>query len=171
MSTSPLLGYINASGIITSTLSSEIQVSNGRLVVDSNTPASRYYLRLFLKRAQSAGTSSGVTMVPNNSEIMPGYSGQSFLYRGYVIQYGIAPSNFSLGDNASSISLNAINSRPEWLTPGVQLQILFGSSNVPINAKIITSSGTYGSQGIDDIIISEISGIPIVLSAGEYNAG
>lgn len=167
MSNSPLGAYANASGLITSTLGSQIEVTNGRLSVSSSTPASNYYLSLFLKRAQSGGTDSGAKSISNNPRVMPGYSGQTFIYRGYVLGYAEVNSNFNLGVDVVNVLTN-ITSRPEWLTSGVTLRVKFGDTINILSCKVITSTGVYGSQGIDETIISEIKGIPIIISGGDY---
>jgi hypothetical protein len=167
MTTSPLYPYINCNGLYYSTRSASISISDGRLTADFN---SRYYLRLFLKRAQSSGTKSGSSDVPSRPGLMPGYSGQSFIYRGYIIQYGVIPegSTITLMDSSNELTFNDITSRPEWLTSGGRMEILFGDISEVINCKIEIIGGTYGSRGIDEIITEEISGIPITLVGGNY---
>lgn len=174
MTRSPLYPYINCSGLYTGTYQTGVTAADGRLVPPL--AYQKYYLRLFLKRAQSSGTDSGSKEVPNGggrSNIMPGYSGQAFIYRGYVIQYsdlGVS-STFKLGDDPSSITLTDVNdTRPEWLTVGGSMQILFGDIREVINCKMITSGGVYGSQGIDELITTEMGGVPIILLGGNYTA-
>lgn len=170
MTSSPLLPYINCSGIYTSDLGATISITDGRLQASSS---ESYYLELFLRRSQSSGTDSGARQVPvsGTSDLMAGYRGSAFIYRGYLIRYGIAPDGFILGTSSSNgISMTSVGeSRPEWLTTSGNLRILFGDSGNPMNCTLVSTSGVYGSIGIDQIIMSEVRGIPIVISAAEYS--
>ena len=174
MTTSPLYPYINCSGLYYSTQSMQVSPSNGRLGVSAS---QQYYLKLFLRRAQSNGTDSGSKDVPVNgqSNIMPGYSGSSFIYRGYVLQYNVLPTSgtYDLNNtvNLSGLTMTDVeSSNLSWLTPSGSMQILFGDISQVINCKVIVSSGVYGSQGIDQVIASEIKGVPITLLGGNYAA-
>lgn len=170
---SPLYPYINSSGIYTTSGGSTVVTSNGRL--SSGTPT-RYYVRLFLKREQSSGTTtSGASEVPSNAtsaNIMPGFSGHSFLYRGYVLQHCQLPSSseFKLGDPSNSLVLSDTITRPEWLLPTGRMEVLFGDlTSDTMKCKVIITSGSYGQLGIDELIIQELRGVPITLVGANYS--
>lgn len=167
ISSSPLLPYSNCEGVYYSDRNSEVAISNGRLDITST---AGYYLQLFLRRAESSGTDSGVRLIPNQeSTKLAGYKGQSFIYRGYVIGYANISNEFTLGTSTTSgLNIQSINSRPQWLTIGGNLDIIFGDSDRVMHTQIITASGKYGSAGIDDTIMNEIRGVPITLIASEY---
>lgn len=164
--TSPLDGYIN-SRIIINVRSGEVSQVNGRL---SNSNDIRYLILGFLKRSQSSGTSTGVISVPkegSRSRILPGYDGQVFLYRGYGLRYCEVSNEFDVGSSISGLTFTEMTTRPNWLTNGVRCELLFGEEMIKAG-ELVISSGTYGSAGIDEIIIKEIGGIALVISGSEY---
>ncbi len=163
--TSPLLPYANSAILIAS--SGIVDVTNGRI---TSTPGSYYLIKAFLKRQQSTGTETGGTKTPlrgQAGEILPGASGEYFLYRGYALQYAVVPSTFVLGTSSeSNLSYEIVQEQFSWMLPGQNGQLRFGRDRI-LNAQIQRSSGVYGGIGIDDIIYSEIGGVEIQVTGGE----
>jgi len=163
--TSPLLPYANSAILIAS--SGIVDVTNGRITA---TPGTYYLVKAFLKRQQSTGTETGGTKAPLRGQagaILPGASGEYFLYRGYALQYAIVPSTFVLGSSSeSNLSYEIVQEQFSWMLPGQNGQLRFGRDRI-LNAQIQRSSGAYGGIGIDDIIYSEIGGVEIQVTGGE----
>lgn len=162
---SPLLPYANSAILVES--EGVVQVTNGRIAA---TAGARYLIKAFLKREQSSGTETGGTKTPLTSqsgEILPGGSGEHYLYRGYALQYTIVPAGFELGvSSESSLSYSTIQEQFKWMLPGQSGKLRFGKDRI-LNAQIERSSGTYGGIGIDDIIYNEIGGVEIQITGSE----
>lgn len=162
---SPLLPYANSAILIES--EGAIAVTDGRITTASGT---RYLIRAFLKREQSDGTEAGGTKVPLRSQVgkvLPGGSGEFYLYRGYALQYAVVPPAFVLGSSSeSSLAYATIQEQYNWMLPGQRASLRFGRDRI-LNAQIERSSGTYGGIGIDDIIYYEIGGVQIQVTGGE----
>lgn len=163
--TSPLLPYANSAILIES--EGSIAVTDGRIAAAAGT---RYLIKAFLKREQSSGTETGGTKTPLRAQagnVLPGGSGEFFLYRGYALQYAIVPATFVLGTSSeSSLVYTTIQQQYKWMLPGQKASLRFGKDRI-LNAQIERSSGTYGGIGIDSIIYSEIGGVEIQVTGGE----
>lgn len=162
---SPLLPYANSAILIES--EGAIAVANGRIAAADGT---RYLIKAFLKREQSDGVETGGTKTPlrgQSGKILPGGSGEFYLYRGYALQYAVVPPAFVLGSSPeSSLAYTTIQQQYNWMLPGQKASLRFGRDRV-LNAQIERSSGTYGGIGIDDIIYYEIGGVQIQITGGE----
>jgi len=162
---SPLLPYANSAIVIAST--GAVSTVDGRITA---TAGNRYLIKAFLKRAQSTGAETGGIKVPRLGRVgsvLPGASGEYFLYRGYALQYAIVPSTFVLGTTSeSNLQYNRIQEQFAWMLPGQNGQLRFGDDRI-LNAQIQRSSGVFGGIGIDDIIYNEIGGVEIQVTGGE----
>ena len=88
--TSPLQPYIN--GRLLVPFQGEVSIVDGRW---TESAGDSYLVKLFIKRSQYSGVSSGSRPVPLASqldgEMMPGASGDSFFYRGYALEWTTVP--------------------------------------------------------------------------------
>jgi hypothetical protein len=163
---SPLLPYANAHLLVVSRgLPSMV---NGRVVTTAST---RYLMKCYLVRQQSNGTTSGADYLPirtSGSDILPGAGGQIYLYEGYALQYAEAPNNYDAGDvipddlTWTDFTVAALG----WLTPGTKCEHMHGIEEVKYST-VERMTGKYGNAGIDEIIVAEIGGIPLLVRSGE----
>jgi hypothetical protein len=171
MATSSVLSeYVNSYFSVTE--SSAPIIEDGRFV-DPQT--NKYVISLFLKRSQGTSTDTGGREYKLPSS---GASGTGYLYRGYMLgisdvsnEYDIynqstPPDELVYDDLMNSNEYLANTSAPEYIRPGVMGSVKFGSSS-RMTGIIIECSGVYGDLGIDQIIASEIRGLPIVLRISE----
>ena len=162
---SPLLPYANSAILIAS--SGIVSVTDGRITAAAG---SYYLIKAFLKREQSTGTETGGTKTPLRGQagtVLPGASGEYFLYRGYALQYAIVPSTFVLGTTSeSNLQYSRVQEQFSWMLPGQNGQLRFGDDRI-LNAQMQRSSGVFGGRGIDDIIYSEIGGVEIQVTGAE----
>ena len=162
---SPLLPYANSAIVIAST--GAVSTVDGRITA---TAGNRYLIKAFLKREQSTGTETGGTKTPlrgQSGNILPGASGEYFLYRGYALQYATIPSTFILGTTSeTNLQYTKIQEQFAWMLPGQNGQLRFGDDRI-LNAQIQRSSGVFGGVGIDDIIYNEIGGVQIQVTGAE----
>jgi hypothetical protein len=162
---SPLLPYANSAIVIAST--GAVSTVDGRITA---TAGNRYLIKAFLKREQSTGTETGGTKTPLRSQsgtVLPGASGEYFLYRGYALQYATVPSTFVLGTTSeANLQYTKIQEQFAWMLPGQNGQLRFGNDRI-LNAQIQRSSGVFGGVGIDDIIYNEIGGVQIQVTGAE----
>ena len=166
-STSPLLPYENGR-ILVPALGS-VSLVNGRWV---ESPGDPYLVRLFIKRAQYSGGSSGSKLIPIPSqldgEMMPGASGDQYYYRGYALDFTTVPADYDLatGDE-TGFTWTQVTTQYEWLSTGVECQFKLGDDPIMPTAKIQRSSGVYGGHGIDKILYKELGGVEIQLTGAE----
>lgn len=162
---SPLLPFANATMLIKTR--SSVEVIDGRIV---SAEGLFYLVKAFLKRAESKGTETGSTKIPLKTQagsVLPGASGDSFLYRGYALEYAVAPSTFELGVNSDSgLKYSTIKSQYSWMLPGQMLQLKMGEERI-LNGLIERSTGVFGGGKIDKIIQKEIGGMAIQITGGE----
>lgn len=162
---SPLLPYANSAIVIAST--GAVSTVGGRITAATG---DRYLVKAFLKREQSTGTETGGTKTPLRGQadsVLPGASGEYFLYRGYALQYAVIPSTFILGTTSeTNLQYTKIQEQFAWMLPGQNGQLRFGNDRI-LNAQIQRSSGVFGGVGIDDIIYNEIGGVEIQVTGGE----
>lgn len=163
--TSPLLEYANAYLIATGGL--VISRNNGRIITSGG---QRYLVQAFMKRQQAPTTETGSKKVPkaqNDGTILPGAGGEYYIHRGYALRYAVISSGFILGvTDLSGLVFSNFTSQPQWLLTGGNGEYKLG--NDPVGYYTIdSSSGAYGGVGIDQLIYSEVGGIPLVLSVGE----
>ena len=166
-STSPLLPYQNGRLLVPS--QGAVSLVGGRWV---EAPGDSYLVRLFIKRSQYSGVSSGSKLLPIPSqldgEMMPGASGDQFYYRGFALDYSPVPAGFSLESSSESLlSFTQVVTQLPWLATGTECQFRFGQDPIMAAAKIQRSSGVFGGQGIDDVIYREIGGVEIQITGGE----
>lgn len=166
-STSPLLPYQNARLLVPS--QGDVSIVNGRW---EEAPGDYYLARLFVKRMQYAGVSSGSKLVPIPSqldgEMLPGASGDQFFYRGYVLDFTVVPSDWDLiSDSESGLTFTQAVTQYPWMATGTECQLRFGEDPIMPAAKIQRSSGIFGGQGIDEIIYKEIGGVEVQITGGE----
>jgi hypothetical protein len=166
-STSPLLPYQNARLLLPG--QGTVSVVDGRLVA---APADSYLVRLFIKRAQYSGVSSGSKKLPLESQLdgrmMPGASGDQFYYRGYALDFTTVAGDYDLdtGDE-TGFTWTQVTTQYDWLATGTECVFRFGQDPIMYGAKIQRSSGVFGGQGIDEILYSEIGGVEIQITGAE----
>ena len=146
-----------------------VSIVDGRWI---QTPGDSYLVKLFMKRAQYSGVSSGSKMIPLESqldgEMMPGASGDQFYYRGYALEWSPVASTWDLEtSDESSLVFQQVTTQYTWLATGTEVVFRFGDDPLMYSAKIQRSSGVFGGQGIDEIIYSEIGGVQLQLTGGE----
>ena len=166
-SNSPLLPYQNARLLVPS--QGDVSLVNGRWV---EAAGDSYLVRLFVKRMQYAGVSSGSKLLPIPSqldgEMMPGASGDQFYYRGYALDYSLVSSGWDLSSSdESALAWDQVLTQYSWLATGTECGSRFGQDPIMPASKIQRSSGIFGGQGIDQIIYKEIGGVEIQVTGGE----
>ena len=165
-STSPLKPYINGRLLVPG--QGTVSLVAGRFV---EAEGDNYLVKLFVKRAQYSGVSSGSRPLPLASELdgnmMPGASGDQFYYRGYAIDFAVVPNTFSIGDDESGLTFNQVLTQYTWLATGTECRFKFGDDPEMPTARIQRSSGVFGGQGIDEIVYKEIGGVEIQITGGE----
>jgi hypothetical protein len=165
---SPLLPYVNALLLVQST--GEVTVVNGRVVSEAGP---RYVLQAYMVRQDSTGVTTGAEYAPTRQspgDVLPGASGEVYLYRGYGLRWSVAPQGYELGGVLGAgqvwVELNAAT-LPEWLSAGTRALHLHGTSESPKECRIERVTGKYGGSGIDQVISNEIKGVPMVLRSGD----
>ena len=92
---SPLAPYINGRLLVPG--QGAVTNVDGRWV---EAAGDSYLVKVFIKRAQYSGVSSGSKPIPLASqldgEMMPGASGDQFYYRGYALEWTNVPSTWDL---------------------------------------------------------------------------
>ena len=131
-----------------------------------------YLVRLFVKRTQYSGVSSGSKLIPIPSQLdgqmLPGASGDQFYYRGYALDYSPVSSSWDLESSSETgLTFTQVLTQLPWLTTGTECIFRFGQDPIMPAAKIQRSSGIFGGQGIDEIIYREIGGVEIQITGGE----
>ena len=165
--TSPLLGYENGRLLVPD--EGTVTQVNGRWVTSQ---ANAYLVKLWVKRSQYAGVSSGSKKLLLESQLdgnmLPGASGDQFYYRGYALEYVLVAGNWDLeSSDETGLTWNQVTTQFTWLDPGKECKFRFGQDPIMPAAKIQRSSGVFGGQGIDEIIYKEIGGVEIQLTGGE----
>ena len=165
-STSPLLPYQNGRVLVPEL--GEVSLQDGRFVQQE---PQFYLVRLFVKRSQYSGVSSGSKLVPIPSQLdgqmLPGASGDSFYYRGYALDYAVVTPDWNLEtSDESGLSFTQVTAQLSFLATGTECQLRFGQDPI-LTSRIQRSSGVFGGQGIDEIIYSEIGGVEIQLTGAE----
>jgi hypothetical protein len=91
-----------------------------------------------------------------------------YLYQGYGLQWVEAPTGYVAGDEVQDgLGWTSLaDGIPEWLVPGVVGTHMQGIE-VPKYCTIERITGRYGNSGIDEIIIKEIGGIPLLVRSGD----
>ena len=164
---SPLAPYINARLLVP--FQGEVSIVNGRW---TETAGNSYLVKMFIKRAQYSGVSSGSKPIPLASqldgEMMPGASGDQFYYRGYALEYTEVPNTWDLeSSDETGLVFQQVLTQYPWLATGTECQFRFGQDPIMPAAKIQRSSGIFGGQGIDEIIYREIGGVEIQITGAE----
>lgn len=164
---SPLAPYINGRLLVPG--KGAVSVVNGRLV---EADGDSYLVKLFIKRAQYSGVSSGSKKLPLESQLdgkmMPGASGDQFYYRGYALEWSAVPSTWDLEtSDETGLTFQQVTTQYTWLQTGEECVFRFGQDPIMPAARIQRSSGVFGGQGIDEIIYSEIGGVEIQITGGE----
>jgi hypothetical protein len=162
--TSPLAPYINGRLLVPG--QGTVTNVNGRWV---EAASDSYLVKLFIKRMQYSGVSSGSKLIPLPSqldgEMMPGASGDQFYYRGYALEWATVPASWDLEvDDETGLVFQQVTTQYEWLATGTECQFRFGQDPIMPASKIQRSSGVFGGQGIDEIIYKEIGGIQIQIT-------
>ncbi len=169
-SNSPLLPYANARILVPN--QGAVSLVDGRWV---EAAGDSYLVKLFIKRIQYSGVSSGSKLVPIPSQLdgrmLPGASGDSFFYRGYALDWAQVPSSWDLeASDESALVWEQVLTQYTWLSTSTRCQFRFGDDPIMPDSKIERSSGVFGGQGIDDIIYSQIGGVQIQLTGGEVQS-
>lgn len=164
---SPFLPYENARFLVID--EGVVSLVNGRW---NTSELDKYLLKLWIKRAQYGGVSSGSKKIPLPSqldgEMLPGASGDQFYYRGYSLQYAQVTTDWDLEtSDESSLTWVDVTSTPDWLSTGQEGQFRFGNDPIMPSARIERSSGVFGGQGIDEIIYKGVGGVEIQITGSE----
>lgn len=165
---SPLAPYINGRLLVPN--QGNVSISNGRWVEASG---DSYLVKLFIKRAQYSGVSSGSKPIPLASQLdgqmLPGASGDQFYYRGYALEWATVANTWDLATDTdeSSLTFQEVTTQYDWLATGTECKFRFGDDPIMEAAKIQRSSGVFGGEGIDEIIYKEIAGVEIQITGGE----
>jgi hypothetical protein len=164
---SPLAPYINGRLLVPG--QGAVTNVDGRWV---EAVSDSYLVKLFVKRMQYKGVSSGSRLIPLASqldgEMMPGASGDQFYYRGYALEWVNVPSTWDLDtSDETGLVFQQVTTQYSWLATGTECQFRFGQDPVMPASKIQRSSGLFGGQGIDEIIYKEIGGVEIQITGGE----
>lgn len=159
--TSPLLTYANGLLLIKGEAAPE--VINGRVICEV---ANTYIVQCYLKRQQSTGTNTGADYPGSN--VMPGVSGDSYLYRGYALRYAMVSSTYDLetGTLPTTWTVLLSTAKPSWLVDGITCDHKQGLEQVK-HCMIERCSGAHGGSQIDELINKEIGGIPIIVRSGD----
>ena len=164
---SPLLVYENGRLLVPD--EGTVTQVNGRWVTST---ANAYLVKLFIKRAQYSGVSSGSKKLPLESqldgEMLPGASGDQFYYRGYALEYVQVAGDWDLEtSDETGLVWAQVTTQFTWLSTGQECRFRFGDDPIMSAAKIQRSSGVFGGQGIDEIIYRNMGGVQIQLTGGE----
>ena len=164
---SPLLVYENGRLLVPD--EGEVTQVDGRWV-SSNPHA--YLVKMFIKRIQYSGVSSGSRRLPLESqldgEMLPGASGDQFYYRGYALEYAQVAFDWDLEtSDETGLVWAQVTRQFTWLSTGQECRFRIGDDPIMPAAKIQRSSGIFGGQGIDEIIYQEMGGVQIQLTGGE----
>lgn len=164
---SPLAPYINGRLLVPG--QGAVTNVDGRWV---EAAGDSYLVKVFIKRAQYSGVSSGSKPIPLASqldgEMMPGASGDQFYYRGYALEWTNVPSTWDLDtSDETGLVFQQVMTQYSWLATGTECEFRFGQDPIMPAAKIQRSSGVFGGQGIDEIIYKEIGGVEIQITGAE----
>lgn len=165
---SPLLFIANSYLVVVSRGTPALDM--GRVVQAAGTT---YLVRSYLRRQESSGTTTGADYVPNRRDpgrMLPGASGESYLYRGYALGWCAAPVGYTTGsepaDDSSLWQPLLPETKPSWLIEGIAVTHLQGTEE-PKASTIERCTGRYGGLGIDETVGVEIDGIPLVIRSGD----
>lgn len=164
---SPLAPYINGRLLVPG--QGTVSNVNGRWV---EVAGDSYLVKLFVKRAQYNGVSSGSKKIPLESQLdgrmMPGASGDQFYYRGYALEWSSVSSGWDLeSSDESGLTFQQVVTQYPWLVPGTTCKFRIGDDPIMPAAKIERSSGVFGGEGIDEIIYDNIEGVQIQITGAE----
>ena len=164
---SPLAPYINGRLLVPS--QGVVSLVNGRW---EEAAGDSYLVKLFIKRAQYSGVSSGSKRLPLESQLdgnmLPGGSGDQFYYRGYALEWTAVPESWSLSDSdETGLVFAQVMTQYTWLATGTECSFRIGDDPIMNSAKIQRSSGVFGGEGIDTIVYKEIGGVEIQITGGE----
>lgn len=164
---SPLLPYANSYLLLESGGTPE--VINGRIVTSSG---ARYVVHCYLKRQDSTNTTTGADYVPTQTspgDVLPGVSGDIYLYRGYALRYVEVSGTYELGDALPSDGLWVpllSTTKLDWFVAGSSGKHLQGTEQVKY-MTIERCTGKYGGSGIDSIVSVNIGGVPLTIRSGD----
>lgn len=164
---SPLLAIANSS-ILLQTEGSTVTQTAGRYSIDAGP---LYLINCYLKRSQpKIGPETGSRKSPTKGRqdsLMPGASGDSFPYRGYMLRYATVAPGFDLGvDDETVLSYTEMTTPQAWIQPGMICSLRFGADKI-LRGSIEICSGTFGGEGIDETIYTEIGGVPVTIIGGD----
>lgn len=164
---SPLLPYANGRLLVPD--EGTVTQVGGRWVTSTD---NAYLVKMFIKRVQYSGVTSGSKPVPLASqldgEMLPGASGDMFYYRGYMLLYAVVAGDWDLNSSdESAINWLPVTTSPPWASTGTECNFRIGTDPIMAAAKIQRSSGQFGGEGIDEILYKEIGGVEIQLTGGE----
>lgn len=167
---SPLAPYINSRLLVPS--QGAVSLVNGRW---AEAAGDSYLVKMFIKRAQYGGVSSGSKPIPLESQLdgqmLPGASGDQFYYRGYALEWTTVASTWDLeSSDETGLVFQQVNTQYSWLATGTECEFRFGQDPIMPAAKIQRSSGVFGGQGIDEIIYQQIGGVQIQITGGEVQS-
>lgn len=162
---SPLLPYANA--LVRVQSAGAVTNVNGRFV---SAAGPVYLYRCFLKRQQYPNVGTGGKKEPvagvNYNNLLPGVSGESFLYRGYYLQKATVADTFDWQGDLGSVTWSDVASSESALKPGTDVLFKLGYTPV-MSARVERSSGVFGGSGIDAILYAELGGVQLQLTGAE----
>ena len=164
---SPLKPYINGRLLVPS--QGVVSLVGGRW---EEAAGDSYLVKLFIKRQQYSGVSSGSKQLPLESQLdgnmMPGGSGDQFYYRGYALEWTAVSNNWDLeSSDETGLVFAEVTTQYTWLATGTECAFRFGDDFIMNSAKIQRSSGIFGGEGIDSIIYREIGGVQIQITGAD----
>lgn len=91
-----------------------------------------------------------------------------YLYKGYGLQWVEAPANYVTGAEVpTGLDWTSLaEGVPSWLTPGAVCSHMQGAEK-PKYCIVERTTGKYGNEAIDAIIVKEIGGIPLLIRSGD----
>lgn len=165
---SPLLEIANAYLLVVQ--EGVPQVVDGRFV---SSESARYLIRCYLKRTESQGPANGAQRLPGLNSPGSGFSGASgeaYAYRGYGILVAEVANDYELSDPIpGDLEWETLlaNTKPSWLVAGLTVQHRQGREPNVMASRLTRVTGEFGGDGIDDMVSSEIEGIPLTVLSGE----
>jgi hypothetical protein len=165
--TSPLKPYINGRLLVPS--QGTVSLVGGRW---EEAAGDSHLVKLFVKRAQYSGVSSGSKRLPLESQLdgnmLPGGSGDQFYYRGYALEWAEVPADWDLElSDETGLVFAQVMTQYTWLSTGTECSLRIGDDPIMEAAKIQRSSGVFGGTGIDEIVYREIGGVQIQITGAE----
>ncbi len=143
-------------------------VYDGRIAMGESL---RYVIQVFCKRE---GRPSELPDADLRGQQIPGASGFSNQYSGYALRVADVSSDSTyeldgsrtIQQNSSGLTFQDISGHYDYLGNGLRGQIQLGL-DAPRAYQITNMGGVYNGSGIDELIYSEVQGVPIRMTIGQ----